>query len=113
MRSRRKTFLRTLTESGTVRIAGDLCAAAYRDLHGNDARMRRSNRGRLRESRQIKERMDQRRGYDLCVVGAGSAGYAAATTARSLGRSVIIAESHAPLGGLCILRGCMPSKTLL
>jgi pyruvate/2-oxoglutarate dehydrogenase complex dihydrolipoamide dehydrogenase (E3) component len=57
--------------------------------------------------------MDQRRGYDLCVVGAGSAGYAAATTARSLGRSVIIAESRAPLGGLCILRGCMPSKTLL
>jgi pyruvate/2-oxoglutarate dehydrogenase complex dihydrolipoamide dehydrogenase (E3) component len=57
--------------------------------------------------------MNQRRGYDLCVVGAGSAGYAAATTARSLGRSVIIAESRAPLGGLCILRGCMPSKTLL
>ena len=57
--------------------------------------------------------MNERRGYDLCVVGAGSAGYAAATTARSLGRSVIIAESRAPLGGLCILRGCMPSKTLL
>ncbi|HLJ83026.1 MAG TPA: dihydrolipoyl dehydrogenase [Candidatus Eremiobacteraceae bacterium] len=57
--------------------------------------------------------MNQRREYDLCVVGAGSAGYAAATTARSLGRSVVIAESRAPLGGLCILRGCMPSKTLL
>lgn len=57
--------------------------------------------------------MNERRDYDLCVIGAGSAGYAAAATARSLGRSVVIAESRAPLGGLCILRGCMPSKTLL
>ncbi len=57
--------------------------------------------------------MDERKRYDICIVGAGSAGYAAATTARSLGRSVIVAESRAPLGGLCILRGCMPSKTLL
>jgi pyruvate/2-oxoglutarate dehydrogenase complex dihydrolipoamide dehydrogenase (E3) component len=51
--------------------------------------------------------------YDFCVIGAGSAGYAAATIARALGKSVVIAESTAPLGGLCILRGCMPSKTLL
>src|SRR4029077_19861329 len=45
--------------------------------------------------------------------GAGSAGYAAATIARALGKTVVIAESTAALGGLCILRGCMPSKTLL
>jgi pyruvate/2-oxoglutarate dehydrogenase complex dihydrolipoamide dehydrogenase (E3) component len=51
--------------------------------------------------------------YDFCVIGAGSAGYAAATIARALGKTVVIAESAAPLGGLCILRGCMPSKTLL
>jgi pyruvate/2-oxoglutarate dehydrogenase complex dihydrolipoamide dehydrogenase (E3) component len=51
--------------------------------------------------------------YDFCVIGAGSAGYAAATIARALGKSVVIAESTAPLAGLCILRGCMPSKTLL
>ena len=51
--------------------------------------------------------------YDFCVIGAGSAGYAAATIARALGKTVVIAESTAPLGGLCILRGCMPSKTLL
>ena len=50
---------------------------------------------------------------DFCVIGAGSAGYAAATIARSLGKSVVIVESTAPLAGLCILRGCMPSKTLL
>ncbi len=50
--------------------------------------------------------------YDLVIVGAGSGGYAAARTARDLGASVALVD-HGPLGGLCILRGCMPSKTLL
>jgi pyruvate/2-oxoglutarate dehydrogenase complex dihydrolipoamide dehydrogenase (E3) component len=50
--------------------------------------------------------------YELVVVGAGSGGYAAARTARDLGASVAIVD-HGPLGGLCILKGCMPSKTLL
>ncbi|MGP6157180.1 MAG: dihydrolipoyl dehydrogenase family protein [Vulcanimicrobiaceae bacterium] len=50
--------------------------------------------------------------YDLVVVGAGSGGYAAARTARGLGASVALVD-HGPLGGLCILRGCMPSKTLI
>jgi len=50
--------------------------------------------------------------YDLIVVGAGSGGFAAARTARSLGASVAFVDPG-PLGGLCILRGCMPSKTLL
>jgi pyruvate/2-oxoglutarate dehydrogenase complex dihydrolipoamide dehydrogenase (E3) component len=50
--------------------------------------------------------------YDLVVVGAGSGGYAAARTARDSGASVALVD-HGPLGGLCILRGCMPSKALL
>jgi pyruvate/2-oxoglutarate dehydrogenase complex dihydrolipoamide dehydrogenase (E3) component len=50
--------------------------------------------------------------FDLIVVGAGSGGYAAARTARDLGASVAMVD-HGPLGGLCILRGCMPSKTLI
>jgi len=50
--------------------------------------------------------------YDLVVVGAGSGGYAAARTARDLGANVALVD-HGPLGGLCILRGCMPSKALL
>jgi pyruvate/2-oxoglutarate dehydrogenase complex dihydrolipoamide dehydrogenase (E3) component len=50
--------------------------------------------------------------YDLVVVGAGSAGYASALTARSFGCSVALVD-EGPLGGLCILRGCMPSKALL
>jgi pyruvate/2-oxoglutarate dehydrogenase complex dihydrolipoamide dehydrogenase (E3) component len=50
--------------------------------------------------------------YDLVIVGAGSGGYAAARTARDLGATVALVDPG-PLGGLCILRGCMPSKTLL
>ena len=50
--------------------------------------------------------------YDLVVIGAGSGGYAAARTARDLGATVALVD-HGPLGGLCILRGCMPSKTLI
>jgi pyruvate/2-oxoglutarate dehydrogenase complex dihydrolipoamide dehydrogenase (E3) component len=51
--------------------------------------------------------------YDLCVLGAGSAGFAAANTAKSMGKSVVLVDGAGPLAGLCILRGCMPSKTLL
>lgn len=50
--------------------------------------------------------------FDLIVIGAGSGGYAAARTARELGATVAFVD-RGPLGGLCILRGCMPSKTLL
>ncbi|TAM58959.1 dihydrolipoyl dehydrogenase [bacterium] len=46
------------------------------------------------------------------MVGAGSAGFAAARTARDLGKRVAFVDPG-PLAGLCILRGCMPSKTLL
>lgn len=50
--------------------------------------------------------------FDLIVLGGGSGGYAAARTAAELGASVAVAE-QGPLGGLCILRGCMPSKAVL
>ncbi|MBT3341655.1 MAG: dihydrolipoyl dehydrogenase [Gemmatimonadetes bacterium] len=46
------------------------------------------------------------------MLGGGSGGYAAARTAREDGADVAIVDPG-PLGGLCILRGCMPSKALL
>lgn len=52
------------------------------------------------------------RKFDLIVVGAGSAGYAAARVAGGLGAEVGLVDKG-PLGGLCILRGCMPSKAIL
>jgi pyruvate/2-oxoglutarate dehydrogenase complex dihydrolipoamide dehydrogenase (E3) component len=56
--------------------------------------------------------MAQRRRHDFVVVGAGSGGYAAACTSRDVGCDVALVDPG-PLGGLCILRGCMPSKALL
>ncbi len=50
---------------------------------------------------------------DFVVVGGGSAGYAAARTAVLAGLRTAVIEGGREVGGLCILRGCMPSKTLL
>ncbi len=50
--------------------------------------------------------------YDLVVLGGGSAGYSAAMTALKFKKKVCIIEKG-PFGGLCILKGCMPSKTLI
>lgn len=51
--------------------------------------------------------------YDFVVIGGGSAGYAGAATAAKQGLSVAVIEGGSEVGGLCILRGCMPSKALL
>lgn len=51
--------------------------------------------------------------YDLICIGGGSAGFNAARTAIGLKKRVAIVDGAKELGGLCILRGCMPSKTLL
>jgi pyruvate/2-oxoglutarate dehydrogenase complex dihydrolipoamide dehydrogenase (E3) component len=51
--------------------------------------------------------------YDFAILGGGSAGYAAARTAASLGLKTVVIDGAETLGGLCILRGCMPSKTLI
>ncbi len=51
--------------------------------------------------------------FDFVVIGGGSAGYAAARTAVSLGLKTAVIDGAETLGGLCILRGCMPSKTLI
>ncbi len=51
--------------------------------------------------------------YDFVVIGGGSAGYAGAATAARLGLRTVLIEGGKEVGGLCILRGCMPSKALL
>ncbi len=51
--------------------------------------------------------------YDFVCLGGGSAGYAAARTAAALGLRVAVVEGGREVGGLCILRGCMPSKTVI
>ena len=51
--------------------------------------------------------------FEFIVIGGGSAGYAGASTAACLGLKTAVIEGGKQIGGLCILRGCMPSKTLL
>ena len=51
--------------------------------------------------------------YDFVVLGGGSAGYAAARTAAGVGLKACVIEGAREVGGLCILRGCMPSKSLI
>ena len=51
-------------------------------------------------------------GYDLAVLGAGSAGFSAAITAAELGAQVALI-GHGTLGGTCVNIGCVPSKTLI
>jgi dihydrolipoamide dehydrogenase len=51
--------------------------------------------------------------FDVAVIGGGSGGYAAARTAANAGLKTIVIEGGKEVGGLCILRGCMPTKALL
>ncbi len=50
--------------------------------------------------------------YDLVVIGAGPGGYVAAIKAAKLGMKTAIIESR-EIGGTCLNRGCIPTKTLM
>src|SRR5947209_17646676 len=49
----------------------------------------------------------------LVILGACPGGYAAAFYAADLGKKVILVERDKRLGGVCLNRGCIPSKALL
>ena len=50
--------------------------------------------------------------YNLLVIGSGPAGQKAAIQAAKLGRSAAVVERGASFGGVCVLTGTIPSKTL-
>jgi dihydrolipoamide dehydrogenase len=50
---------------------------------------------------------------EVVVLGAGPGGYAAAFYAADKGKKVILVEQEKRLGGVCLIRGCIPSKALL
>ncbi|MDO5732162.1 MAG: FAD-dependent oxidoreductase [Eubacteriales bacterium] len=50
--------------------------------------------------------------YDLMIIGAGPAGYTLAASAAAAGLSVLVFEKS-KLGGTCLNRGCIPTKTYL
>src|SRR5271166_6885163 len=49
---------------------------------------------------------------NIAVVGAGPGGYAAAFLAADLGMTVTLIDPEANPGGVCLYRGCIPSKAL-
>lgn len=50
---------------------------------------------------------------EIVVLGAGPGGYAAAFYAADLGKKVIMIDRDQRLGGVCLNRGCIPSKALI
>lgn len=50
---------------------------------------------------------------EVIVIGGGPGGYAAAFYAADKGKKVILVEQEKNLGGVCLNRGCIPSKALL
>jgi len=50
---------------------------------------------------------------DLVVIGAGPGGYAAAFYAADRGLKVALIDPELNPGGVCVYRGCIPSKALL
>lgn len=57
--------------------------------------------------------MAKNKKIELVIIGAGPGGYAAAFHAADLGLEVTLIDSEANPGGVCLYRGCIPSKALL
>jgi dihydrolipoamide dehydrogenase len=51
--------------------------------------------------------------FQLVVIGAGPGGYAAAFAAADMGMQVALVDTEPNPGGVCLYRGCIPSKALL
>ena len=57
--------------------------------------------------------MNETKTYDVAIIGSGPGGYVSAIRASQLGLSVLLVEKDSRLGGVCTLRGCIPTKALL
>jgi dihydrolipoamide dehydrogenase len=57
--------------------------------------------------------MSKHKQVEIAVIGAGPGGYAAAFRASDLGKKVVLIDRDSSLGGVCLNRGCIPSKALL
>ncbi len=57
--------------------------------------------------------MSETTNLNIAVIGAGPGGYAAAFLAADLGMTVTLIDPELNPGGVCLYRGCIPSKALL
>ena len=51
--------------------------------------------------------------HELVIIGSGPGGYACAFRAADLGINVTLIEKDSKLGGVCLNKGCIPSKAFL
>lgn len=51
--------------------------------------------------------------FDVVIIGSGPGGYVAAIRAGQMGLKTALIEKDAKLGGTCLHRGCIPTKSLL
>jgi len=51
--------------------------------------------------------------FDVVIIGAGPGGYLAAQRAGAKGKKTLLIDKDKNLGGVCLNRGCIPTKTLL
>lgn len=89
-------------EVSDAALAGAVAAAGYRATVA-------TRRSPSAEARPVQPGQAE---VDLLVVGAGSAGFAAAIRGAELGYSVILV-GEGTIGGTCVNVGCVPSKTLI
>src|SRR6201981_1606740 len=57
--------------------------------------------------------MSDKQSLNIAVIGGGPGGYAAAFLAADLGMNVTLIDPELNPGGICLYRGCIPSKALL
>lgn len=57
--------------------------------------------------------MSEEKTHELVIIGAGPGGYRAAFMASDLGLDVTMIDPEVNPGGICLYRGCIPTKTLL
>ncbi len=71
-----------------------------------------NDKSKIDKSNLIEKTEEYYNSYDVAIIGGGPAGYVAAIRAAQLGGKVIIFEKDV-VGGTCLNRGCIPTKTYI
>jgi len=72
-----------------------------------------NNTGNYRVAGEISNGHSGSSGYNLIIIGGGSAAFAAAIRTSAMGGRSLIINKGLPTGGTCVNTGCVPSKTLI